>query len=74
MENININQALEYVRGAEAELSLLIGKMLDKSFQEIDINLLSEISDVRNILFKQEMELIRIRDREERKAMGASHD
>lgn len=74
MENININQALEYVRGAETELTVLIGKMLDKSFPDLDINLLSEISDVRNILFKQEMELIKIRDREERNAMEADHD
>lgn len=74
MKQMQINKAIVNVLEAEQELTLLIAALLGKPLEDLDLNLMNEVSSIRHDLFKAETQLTEIRAREERKAMEANND
>lgn len=73
---MQINKAIVNVLEAEQELTLLIAALLGQPLEDLDLNLMNEVSSIRHDLFKAETQLTEIRAREERKAIAieADHD
>lgn len=69
-----IKETIELIRGAEANLSSRINTLLDKPLEDLDIDLIGELSRIQQALFEQEMKLIDIHNRAILNEIGGGND